>query len=116
MVLKVTMVTTFKVCLFAHKAMHAEVPEYLEPLIQVYHPAVSSLRRAKDKYLLAIPPIPKSKSKLCERQFSQHAPVLWNNLPFDIRSCSKTETFKTQLKTYFFRQVFKEQCGEQSIV
>ena len=97
----------FKVCLFVHKSIHSKVPGYIESIIKVYQPAVSSLRTAKDKYMLAYPALPKSKRKLCERQFSYHAPTMWNALPYHIRSCSSTTEFKTKLKTYFFRQVFQ---------
>ena len=97
----------FKVCLFVHKSIHAQVPGYIESIIKVYQPAISSLRTAKDKYMLACPPLPKSKRKLCERQFSYHAPTMWNALPYDIRSCNSTTEFKTKLKTHYFRQVFQ---------
>ena len=93
----------FKVCLFIHKALHVKVPGYLESIIKVYQPAISALRNAKDRYLLAHPPLTKVKNKkLCSRQFSHQAPTMWNSLPYNIRSCQSTNDFKSKLKTHFF--------------
>ena len=106
----------FKICLFIHKALHAKVPDYLESLIEVYQPAISALRNAKDKYLLAYPPLTKlNKKKLCSQQFSHHAPTLWNSLPYIIRSCQKTNDFKSKLKTYFFREAFGDLCDDKNL-
>ena len=106
----------FKVCLFVHKALHAKVPGYLESIIKVYQPAISSLRNAKDKYLLACPPLKRAnKEKLCSRQFSHHGPSMWNSLPYDIRSCQSTNNFKSKLKTHFFRDAFGDLCDDNNL-
>ena len=94
----------FKVCLFVHKMFHGTVPDYLGSLLTVYHPGVSSLRTSKDRYLLALPPL--YKTKLSERRFSQHAPDYWNKLPLPIRSCPDGDRFKKDRKTHFFREAF----------
>ena len=106
----------FKVCLFVHKALHAKVPGYLESIIKVYHPAISSLRNAKDTYLLASPPLSSLKNKkLSAQQFSHHAPALWNCLPYGIRSCQNTNDFKSKLKTHFFRDAFGDLCDDKNL-
>ena len=106
----------FKVCLFIHKALHAKVPGYLESIIKVYQPAISSLRNANDRYLLACPPLTKAnREKLCSRQFSHHGPTIWNSLPHNIRSCQTTNDFKSKLKTHFFRDAFGDLCDDKNL-
>jgi len=41
-------------------------------------------------------------TKLGERAFSYAGPVIWNNLPVDIRAEPYITHFKNILKTYFF--------------
>ena len=45
-------------------------------------------------------------NKLSERAFSFSGPVAWNSLPADIRCTTNRQTFKTLLKSHFFRQAF----------
>ena len=40
------------------------------------------------------------------RNFEVTAPILYNKLPDSIKSASNVNTFKSSLKTYFFRQYF----------
>ena len=42
----------------------------------------------------------KKKSAGC-RAFSYRAPLVWNNLPADIRQSGSTDAFKSKLNTYF---------------
>ena len=41
------------------------------------------------------------------KSFTISAPMLWNNLPLDLRSCSNLDIFKSKLKTYLFKLAFK---------
>ena len=41
-----------------------------------------------------------------QRAFSYIAPVLWNSLSQDMRSCKSLTTFKSKLKTFLFKRVF----------
>ena len=51
--------------------------------------------------------IPHTHSKtFADRSFAVAAPLLWNALPSDIRSCSDLLIFKKNLKTYLFNQAF----------
>ena len=47
---------------------------------------------------------------LYDRQsaFSSVAPILWNNLPADVRNVNTQSLFKTKLKTFLFRRAFSE--------
>ena len=92
----------YKVCLVTHKALHGECPDYIKNLINLYVPRKDTLRTGNDLFLLANPPL--LTSSMADRRFSYHAPMIWNNLSKDIRSCTGTETFKSKLKTHYFKE------------
>ena len=41
------------------------------------------------------------------RAFSVIAPILWNDLPIDIRSLDDVNKFKSKLKTFLFKRVYE---------
>ena len=41
------------------------------------------------------------------RAFSIIAPILWNDLPIDIRSTDDVNKFKSKLKTFVFKRVYE---------
>ena len=51
---------------------------------------------------------PKGKmlTTLRARSFSAAAPKLWNELPVELRQATSLDSFKSQLKTYFFKKYF----------
>ena len=73
----------YKLLLFTFKAVHETVPQYLLDLIHPYVPRRNL--RSSDAYLLETP---HSHLVTCgDRSFSVAAPILWNTLPYNIRSC-----------------------------
>ncbi len=47
--------------------------------------------------------IPKTKLKSCgDRAFCKAAPILWNDLPHELKNIDKLNTFKSRLKTHLF--------------
>jgi len=61
------------------------------------------LRSSEQTYLV----IPKFKyKKFGGRSFAVQGPKLWNTLPTFLRSITVLGAFKSQLKTYLFRQAF----------
>ena len=40
--------------------------------------------------------------------FRVSAPILWNNLPQNVRLCESIGSFKSELKTHLFRIVYKD--------
>ena len=92
----------FKILVLTFKGLNGLAPSYITELLSPYKPAKSL--RSKNQHLLS-----KAKMKcktFGERSFSAAAPKLWNNLPLNLRSCSKLETFKKELKTHLFRQAY----------
>ena len=50
--------------------------------------------------------VPRVRTKLSERAFSNAGPVVWNNLPLYIRAEPDIARFKNILKTYIFKLAF----------
>jgi hypothetical protein len=94
----------FKILLLTFKCLHGKAPMYLSSLLQRYSP--KRALRSTNKHLL----VNKSaKGKTYgNRAFSVAAPKLWNNLPSDLRRCTKLATFKNKLKTVLFRRAFDQ--------
>ena len=93
----------YKIALIVFKCLNIPTyPTYLKELIFVYSP--SRMLRSTDKCLLKKPVM--QLKTFGERSFYYAAPEVWNNLPFELRSCSNLNIFKKKLKTFFFRIAF----------
>ena len=92
----------YKIILITFKALNDLAPKYISELLVPYKP--SRTLRSQDQCYLC-PPSTKT-TKLGDRSFQKAAPLLWNNLPVDLRKLTKLNTFKSQLKTFLFKQAF----------
>ncbi len=91
----------FKVLLLTYKVIHGMCPDYMKQMIRVHQPP-RKLRSGEGQMLLCVP-----KARLVTygfRSFTKVAPEHWNALPKTIRLSSTVEKFKSQLKTYLFKQ------------
>ena len=122
-ILPVRLRIKFKVCLIIHKAINDKAPDYIKNLISLYIPTRECLRASneltllkkpprltEDKFLLNTPPL--SRSALADRRFSHYAPMYWNSLPYYIRCCTNTNSFKNQLKTYYFTMFINDHTDQ----
>ena len=91
----------YKLLLITYKAIHGQAPPYLCELLHLYQPKRNL--RSKSKLLLEVKPCKLSYGR---RAFANAAPVLWNQLPLDIRQCDKLVTFKRKLKTHLFKLAY----------
>ncbi|KAK2872069.1 hypothetical protein Q8A73_024565, partial [Channa argus] len=91
----------FKTLLLTYKALNGQAPSYIEDLIAPYHP--SRPLRSQNAGLRVVPRI--SKSRMGGRAFSYQAPLLWNQLPVQIREADTLSTFKSKLKTFLFNKL-----------
>ena len=90
----------YKIAVTVYKCVQGLAPFYLQDLIK---PKVtfSHLRSSNDVFSLhTIVP----KSHYGESAFSYIAPVVWNELPQNLRLTSTVETFKSLLKTHYFKE------------
>ena len=58
------------------------------------------LRSSSDTSILCIPTV--RTHSLGQRSFSYAAPIVWNTLPYEIRSSNTISSFKSYLKLIFF--------------
>ena len=93
----------FKINLITFKCLNDLAPSYLKELITLYQPN-RTLRSSSDKLKLAT--VPYNLKNYGYRSYSVHAPILWNSLPFFIRSADSVATFKSNLKTYLFKLAY----------
>ena len=94
----------FKINLICFKILNNLAPDYLVDLIHVYEPT-RNLRSSSDKWRLTIKPY--NLKTYGFRAFSVIAPILWNDLPIDIRSIDDVDKFKCKLKTFLFKRVYE---------
>ena len=92
----------YKVSLLTYKCLNGMAPSYLSSLLKVYKP---SRRLRSEEKLLLCEPVYRTETH-GRRAFSVTAPRLWNTLPMDIKSCSTVNSFKSALKTHFFKIAF----------
>ncbi len=91
----------YKINLITYKALKKMAPRYIQDMLQ---PHESNLRSANDPLRLKL--IRVNKVNYGERAYSYAAPLLWNDLPLNIRKCDTVDSFKSNLKTYYFKQHF----------
>lgn len=92
----------YKILVHTYKALHGEGPSYLKNLVQRYIPRRSL--RSQDSLTL-VPPTRRTVT-YGDRSFSSSAPLLWNRLPNQLRDRTKLSSFKSDLKTHFFKQEY----------
>ena len=91
----------FKICLLTYKSLHNHQPIYLNDIL--IHPSHSISTRSSTSLALFLP---STRTTIGSRAFSVSAPRLWNSLSPSIRTASSVETFRSRLKTHFFRLAY----------
>ena len=94
----------YKILMLTYKSYHGIGPGYLQQMIVKHQAKHEGLRSAQHQDLLVIP-LTRSKT-FGNRSFAVVAPLLWNALPNNIRTCNDLLTFKKNLKMYLFNQAF----------
>ena len=94
---------SFKLLLLTFKALNGAGPAYLRDLLDRYD-SRRGLRSSSDPLLLSIPAT--RLKTYGDRSFSHAAPMEWNKLPLDIRTCTTVASFKTALKTFLFKSYY----------
>ncbi len=94
---------SFKLLCTTYKALNNLAPQYLTDQLEKYTP--SRALRSADKQLLCIPKI--RTQKYGARSFKYVALTQYNALPVMIRESPTLDTFKSRLKTFFFKAAYK---------
>lgn len=92
----------FKICLITYKAIKGMAPMYLQDTIQLYQP--TRALRSQNAGLLVTPRV--HKATLGRRAFSYQAPLLWNQLPANVKEAETVTAFKARLKTFLFELAY----------
>ncbi len=91
-----------KILCHMYKAVNKEGPSYLSELLTVYQPP-RHLRSAMLEILEEPQP---NLARVGSKAFSVVGPLLWNALPAFIRHSKSYVTFKSSLKTYYFKRAY----------
>jgi hypothetical protein len=92
----------YKLNLITFKALNGAAPDYIVELVSLYQP--SRTLRSSDQHLLKTPRF--NLKTFGARRFAVGAPLLWNALPLALRIETDFKRFKTNLKTFYFKQAF----------
>ena len=95
---------TYKIGLLTFKCINKAAPRYLRELITIRNPAQENMHSNTKGPMLEIPKI-KHKT-FAARSLKYAAPMTWNSLPEQIRTCNNLANFKSLLKTHLYRQAF----------
>ena len=96
----------FKIVLLTFKCIYGLAPQYLVKLISIKTNSKYRLRSC-DGLSLIPPTSGKCLATLGDRAFQSATPKLWNGSLASIRCIDSFSSFKTALKTYLFRLVFR---------
>ena len=88
----------FKIAVLCYKGHRLGQPTYIASLLTPYT-TTRTLRSTAQDQLVDVP----SRIKTGSRRFTCAAPHTWNNLPESVRSATSVNSFKSQLKTYYYR-------------
>ena len=93
----------FKILLTVFKALNEQAPTYLEDML-TKKPTSAGSMHSNDKDLRSS--LNPSQQHMVTETFLRSGPLLWNDLPNDLRSCNNLDTFKRKLKTLLFEAIF----------
>jgi len=97
----------FKLGLLTYKAIHFKTPQYSSNLLAIKENKRYSIRSPSNGLLLG-DKTSKFKATLGDRSFGASTPKTWITLPKEIRDQIYVKTFKSMLKTHFFRIAYSK--------
>ena len=94
----------FKILTYMFNCSIGNAPAYLTELLST---PISKRNLRSSASSIGCFNVPFNKKRtFSDRSFGTVGPKLWNNLPLSLRQCTSIDTFKKQLKTYFFDDFF----------
>ena len=98
----------FKTAVLVYKFLHSGNPKYFEPFLIPRHNAYNTCRSQSDGMFLEVPhfaSVFKSR-KHFGLSFAYDAPMIWNDLPDEVRSANSFASFRSKLKSYLFGKAY----------
>ena len=94
----------YKICLLCYKSIRGLCPTYMSSMLAIdtnCNDRPGTRNRPTDDNLQLMAHT-RPLSRIGNRRFSNFAPVVWNSLPYEIRSIESIVSFKKKLKTFYF--------------
>jgi hypothetical protein len=86
-----------------HDALHENCPKNIGNFIKLTAEKDEHALRNKEKNPLSVQ-IPNLKTKQGKGSFQVNGPVIWNNLPNELKQIERRELFKKHVKSYLLNQ------------
>ena len=93
----------FKIVLLVYKALHGLAPKYIRDML-TYKQSNNYSLRSDELGLLHVPST--RRKSFGDRAFLKAGPTLWNLVPCEIRLSPSLDSFKTNLKTFLYRDAY----------
>jgi hypothetical protein len=92
----------FKIIVLTWKGLNNMAPSYIRDMLKINERRTDL--RSNNSIILEVP---KTKLKGCgDRAFCKAAPILWKDLPHELRNTEKLNTFKSRLETHLFKKYY----------
>ena len=96
--------STYKIACLCYHCHSSTAPSYVTDMLHK-----KPLHTRSSSYTMPLLNIPAhSKATLGDRSFSSASSSVWNSIPNDVRCAPSLSSFKSRLKTYLFRSVYKD--------
>ena len=99
--------STYKIACLCYHCHSSTAPSYVTDMLHKKPLHTSSTRSSSYTMLLLNRPA-HSKATLGDRSFSFASSSVWNSIPNDVKCAQSLSSFKSRLKTYLFRSVYKD--------
>ena len=97
-----------KTAMLVYKFLHSGNPKYFEPFLIPRHSAYNTCQSQSDDMFLEVPLFASvfKSQKHFGLSFAYDAPMIWNDLPEEVRSANSLASFRSKLKSYLFGKAY----------
>ena len=99
--------STYKIACLCYHCHSSTAPSYVTDML--HRKSLLTRNTRSSSYTMSLLNRPAhSKATLGDRSFSFASSSVWNSIPNDVRCAPSLSSFKSRLKTYLFRSVYKD--------
>ena len=99
--------STYKIACLCYHCHSSTAPSYVTDMLHK-KPLHTRITRSSSYTMPLLNRPAHSKATLGDRSFSFASSSVWNSIPNDVRCAPSLSSFKSRLKTYLFRSVYKD--------
>ena len=96
----------FKIAMLCFKCIHGHASNYLKSMVAIKKASTYNLRSSTSIHAVGRPFTTIENEKTLGDRASNTSAKIWNSLPQSLMSQQNFNTFKTLLKTHYFREAF----------